>query len=70
MDVSSFSARERMEAQFRNNALKPLFRAKAAEDPEELPHVYTSQVTSFGRPGEKFLLPLGTTRNDYEVGDC
>ncbi|KZS97906.1 Sec63-domain-containing protein [Sistotremastrum niveocremeum HHB9708] len=67
-DVSSVSARERMEAQFRNNALKPLFRAKASEDPEELPHVYTSQVTSFGRPGEKFLLPLGTTREDFE--DC
>ncbi|KAH7924026.1 Sec63-domain-containing protein [Leucogyrophana mollusca] len=63
-------ARRRIEETLRMNAARPLFSATAVATPEILPHVYTSssivQGNMLSQFGSKYLLPLGTTRHDYD----
>ncbi|OJA16987.1 hypothetical protein AZE42_00549 [Rhizopogon vesiculosus] len=62
--------RRRMEETLMANAARPLFTGIAEEAPEVLPHVYSSssivQGGSLSQFGSKYVLPLGTTRHDYE----
>lgn len=45
-----------------------------ASAPEVLPHVYTSasmvQGNVLSQYGSKYMLPIGTTRQDHEVGNA
>ncbi|KAH7916335.1 Sec63-domain-containing protein [Hygrophoropsis aurantiaca] len=63
-------ARRRIEETLRENAARPLFSGIAQAAPEILPNVYTSssivQGNMLSQFGSKYLLPLGTTRHDYE----
>ncbi|KAJ3002623.1 hypothetical protein NUW54_g5749 [Trametes sanguinea] len=63
-------ARRRMEETLRANAERPLFTGAAHDAPEALPHVYTSasivQGNMLSHLGTRYLLPLGTTRREYE----
>ncbi|KAI9056561.1 Sec63-domain-containing protein [Trametes sanguinea] len=63
-------ARRRMEETLRANAERPLFTGTAHDAPEALPHVYTSasivQGNMLSHLGTRYLLPLGTTRREYE----
>ncbi|KAG1753916.1 Sec63-domain-containing protein [Suillus paluster] len=62
--------RRRMEETLRANASRPLFTGMAQEAPEVLPHVYSSSSVVQGgllsQFGSKYVLPLGTTRHNYE----
>ncbi|OBZ76331.1 putative helicase mug81 [Grifola frondosa] len=64
------AARLRMEETFRENAARPLFSGTAHEAPEILPYVYTSgsmvQGNILSHLGTRYVLPIGTTRNNYE----
>ncbi|OSX59244.1 hypothetical protein POSPLADRAFT_1048584 [Postia placenta MAD-698-R-SB12] len=63
-------ARRRIEETLRANASRPLFTGTADNAPETLPHVYTSssmvQGNVLSHLGTKYMLPLGTVRQDYE----
>ncbi|KAH9943329.1 Sec63-domain-containing protein [Epithele typhae] len=63
-------ARRRMEDALRANAARPLFTGTAHDAPEILPHVYTSSSITQGNmlshTGQRYMLPLGTTRNHFE----
>ncbi|RPD67035.1 Sec63-domain-containing protein [Lentinus tigrinus ALCF2SS1-7] len=63
-------ARRRMEEALRANAERPLFTGTAHDAPEVLPHVYTSasmvQGNLLSHLGTRYVLPLGTTRHNYE----
>ncbi|KAI0335591.1 Sec63-domain-containing protein [Cubamyces sp. BRFM 1775] len=63
-------ARRRMEEALRANAERPLFTGTAHDAPEVLPHVYTSasvvQGNMLSHLGTRYLLPMGTTRRDYD----
>ncbi|KAI0306975.1 Sec63-domain-containing protein [Multifurca ochricompacta] len=63
-------AKRRMEESFRRNAERPLFVEPKMAAPAILPHVYsssTSQGNILSQTGQKFTLPVGTTRHaqDY-----
>lgn len=71
-DLSAHAARERKEAQLRNNASRPLYSSTAKEEKQAaLPNVYTSssyvQNNVLSHLGSKYLLPLGTERIMKEV---
>ncbi|KIJ37410.1 hypothetical protein M422DRAFT_260076, partial [Sphaerobolus stellatus SS14] len=72
LDFNPEEARRRMEKAFEANAARPLFTGTAAPAPEVLPHVYTSSAIVQGNVlsmfGSKYMLPIGTTREDRE--DC
>ncbi|KAG6378847.1 Sec63-domain-containing protein [Boletus reticuloceps] len=63
--------RRRVEETLEANAARPLWTGTAQEAPEVLPHVYTSWANMGGgsilsQYGSKYMLPIGTTRHDYE----
>ncbi|GJJ07269.1 hypothetical protein Clacol_001469 [Clathrus columnatus] len=70
--VDRHETKRRMEENFRATAARPLFSGTATKAPEKLPHVYTSLSTTQGTVlsslGSKFMLPIGTAREDKE--DC
>ncbi|KAJ8698174.1 putative steryl acetyl hydrolase mug81 [Pleurotus ostreatus] len=69
-DLSSQAARKRLERQLKENASRPLTTGVRPPTPEILPHVYTSsgsQGNILSQSGNKFLLPLGTTRDQNET---
>ncbi|KAF8493511.1 Sec63-domain-containing protein [Gautieria morchelliformis] len=72
VDFTADDAKKRMEASFRATASRPLFSGTVSQAPEVLPHVYTSSAAVQGSVmstlGAKYLLPLGTVREDKE--DC
>ncbi|KII95222.1 hypothetical protein PLICRDRAFT_661155 [Plicaturopsis crispa FD-325 SS-3] len=65
-------ARRRLEKTLRENAARPLFTGTAGPEAEILPHVYTSSAAGtvqgnvLSQFGSKYMLPLGTTRHDFE----
>ncbi|KAF9222108.1 Sec63-domain-containing protein [Gyrodon lividus] len=64
-------ARRRIEQTLKENSARPLFTGVAQDAPEALPHVYTSWSNIGGgsvlsQYGNTYMLPLGTTRHDYE----
>ncbi|KAF8558857.1 Sec63-domain-containing protein [Imleria badia] len=64
-------ARRRVEETLKANSARPLFTGTAQAAPEVLPHVYTSWSNIGGgsilsQYGSKYMLPIGTTRHDYE----
>lgn len=69
-DLSAESARLRTEKTLRENAARPLFTGVAQPEAEVLPHVYTSSSISQGNVlshlGGKYILPVDTTRQEYE----
>jgi antiviral helicase SLH1 len=68
--LTSQEARTQMEKKFRENAARPLFSGSTQAAPEILPHVYTSSSVVQGSVlspiGNKYTLPIGTTRHDHE----
>ncbi|KAF9483938.1 Sec63-domain-containing protein [Pholiota conissans] len=70
LSFSQDSARRRMQEQFEANASRPLFTGVAHPEAEILPNVYTSSTVAQGNVvsqyGSKYMLPLGTTRENYE----
>ncbi|KAF9569347.1 Sec63-domain-containing protein [Agrocybe pediades] len=69
-DFTPESARRRMQQQFEERASRPLFSGVEHPVEEVLPHVYTSSSVSQGNVvsqlGSKYMLPLGTSRYQYE----
>ncbi|KAK0491096.1 Sec63-domain-containing protein [Armillaria novae-zelandiae] len=69
-DLSAESARLRTEKTLRDNAARPLFTGIAQPEGEVLPHVYSSSSISQGNVlsylGSKYMLPVDTTRQEYE----
>lgn len=69
-DLFAESARLRTEKTLRDNATRPLFTGIAQPEAEILPHVYSSSSISQGNVlsylGTKYMLPVDTTRQDYE----
>lgn len=63
-------AKRRMEDAFREAAARPLFSGTNVQATEIPPHVYTSSSTVQGSvlssTGSKYMLPIGTTREDRE----
>ncbi|KIY46613.1 Sec63-domain-containing protein [Fistulina hepatica ATCC 64428] len=69
-DLSPEAARRRLIKAFEENAARPLFSGTAEKEPERLPNVYTSasivQGNVLSQFGSKYLLPIGTERNQHE----
>ncbi|KAM6495763.1 Sec63 Brl domain containing protein [Amanita muscaria] len=64
---------KRIETSFRQHAEQPLFKHAESDNPEILPHIYTSGTIQQGNVlshlGSKYALPMGTNRvfhEDYE----
>ncbi|KAF8265108.1 Sec63-domain-containing protein [Lactarius quietus] len=58
-----------MEETFQRNAERPLFVGPTVDPPEVLPHVYKSSASGgniLSESGQKFTLPVGTTRHDED----
>ncbi|KAG8218769.1 Sec63-domain-containing protein [Butyriboletus roseoflavus] len=64
-------ARRRVQETLDANSARPLFTQTMQEASEVLPHIYTSWSNIGGgsvlsQYGSKYMLPIGTTRQDYE----